>query len=43
MPYFHLVFTLPHNLNGLIGIIPRALYETLFGAVATTLTVEVQT
>ena len=38
VPYFHLVFTLPHDLNGLIGIIPRALYEMLFGAVAATLT-----
>ena len=38
VPYFHLVFTLPHDLNGLIGIAPRALYETLFGAVAATLT-----
>ncbi|MCM2309681.1 MAG: IS91 family transposase [Sulfuritalea sp.] len=38
VPYFHLVFTLPHDLNGLIGIAPRAIYETLFGAVAATLT-----
>ncbi len=38
VPYFHLVFTLPHELNGLIGIAPRALYETLFAAVAATLT-----
>jgi hypothetical protein len=38
MPYFHLVFTLPHDLNGLIGLAPRALYEMLFGAVAATLT-----
>jgi hypothetical protein len=38
VPYFHLVFTLPHELNGLIGIAPRAIYETLFGAVAATLT-----
>jgi len=38
VPYFHLVFTLPHDLNGVIGIAPRAIYETLFGAVATTLT-----
>lgn len=38
VPYFHLVFTLPHDLNGLIGIAPRALYEMLFGAVAATLT-----
>lgn len=38
VPYFHLVFTLPHELNGLIGIAPRAIYEILFGAVAATLT-----
>ena len=38
VPYFHLVFTLPHDLNGLIGITPRAIYETLFGAVSATLT-----
>lgn len=38
VPYFHLVFTLPHDLNGLIAAAPRSLYETLFGAVAATLT-----
>ena len=38
VPYFHLVFTLPHDLNGLIGQSPRALYEMLFGAVSATLT-----
>jgi Putative transposase/Transposase zinc-binding domain len=38
VPYFHLVFTLPHDLNGLIGQSPRALYEMLFGAVSGTLT-----
>jgi len=38
VPYFHLVFTLPHDLNGLIGQCPRALYELLFGAVSATLT-----
>lgn len=38
VPYFHLVFTLPHDLNGLIGVAPRALYEMLFGAVSATLT-----
>ncbi len=37
VPYFHLVFTLPHTLNGLIAAAPRALYENLFGAVAATL------
>lgn len=38
VPYFHLVFTLPHDLNGLLGLAPRALYEMLFGAVSATLT-----
>jgi hypothetical protein len=38
VPYFHLVFTLPHDLNGFIGQCPRALYEMLFGAVSATLT-----
>jgi hypothetical protein len=37
VPYFHLVFTLPHELNALIGAAPRLLYETLFGAVSATL------
>lgn len=34
VPYFHLVFTLPHALNALAG---RALYEQLFAAAAATL------
>jgi hypothetical protein len=38
VPYFHLVFTLPHDLNGLVGYRPRVLYEILFGAVSATLT-----
>jgi hypothetical protein len=38
VPYFHLVFTLPHDLNGLIAAAPRPLYETLFAAVSATLT-----
>ena len=38
VPYFHLVFTLPHVLNGLIGRQARPLYECLFGAVSATLT-----
>jgi hypothetical protein len=38
VPYFHLVFTLPHDLNALIGQCPRAIYEMLFGAVSATLT-----
>ena len=38
VPYFHLVFTLPHALNGLIGTAPRRLYENLFATVSATLT-----
>src|SRR5262249_3152217 len=38
VPYFHLVFTLPHDLNGLVGWCPRLIYETLFAAASTTLT-----
>lgn len=38
VPYFHLVFTLPHALHGLIAQQPRRLYETLFAAAAGTLT-----
>ncbi|MGA8391574.1 MAG: transposase zinc-binding domain-containing protein, partial [Burkholderiaceae bacterium] len=38
VPYFHLVFTVPHDLNGLIGAAPRRLYENLFAAAAATLT-----
>lgn len=38
VPYFHLVFTLPHALNGLIGQQPRRIYETLLATVAGTLT-----
>jgi len=38
VPYFHLVFTLPHALHGLVGPCPRVIYELLFGAVAATLT-----
>jgi putative transposase/transposase-like zinc-binding protein len=37
VPYFHLVFTLPHALNGLTAGQPRTLYETLFAAAAATL------
>lgn len=37
VPYFHLVFTLPHVLNGLIGYHPRLIYELLFAAVSATL------
>jgi hypothetical protein len=38
VPYFHLVFPLPHALHGLIARHPRQLYETLFAAAAGTLT-----
>lgn len=37
VPYFHLVFTLPHAVNGLAGCDARTLYTLLFGAVADTL------
>lgn len=37
VPYFPLVFTLPHDLNGLIAAAPRPLYENLFSAVSATL------
>lgn len=37
VPYFHLVFTLPHDLNGLIAAKPRVLYENLFASVSATL------
>lgn len=38
VPYFHLVFTLPHALNGLLGRHRRTLFDLLFGAVSATLT-----
>jgi hypothetical protein len=37
VPYFHLVFTLPHELNPLIGQNQRALYKLLFAAASQTL------
>ena len=37
VPYFHLGFTLPHVLNGLIAWHARTLYELLFAAVSNTL------
>lgn len=37
VPYFHLVFTLPHVVNGLVASRPRAIYEILFASVARTL------
>jgi hypothetical protein len=36
-PYFHVVFTLPHQLNGLAQGNPRLLYRLLFTAAAQTL------
>ncbi len=37
VPYFHLVFTLPHELNPLIQQNPRVLYPLLFAAASQTL------
>ena len=37
IPYFHLVFTLPHQLNPLIQQNQRALYDLLFASAADTL------
>ncbi|MES2582910.1 MAG: IS91 family transposase [Pseudomonadota bacterium] len=37
VPYAHLVFTLPHSLNGLYGAHPRWVIDTLFASVARTL------
>jgi hypothetical protein len=37
IPYFHLVFTVPHALNGLMRTNPRRGYAILFQAVAATL------
>ncbi len=37
VPYSHLVFTLPHALNGLYGMHPRWVIETLFACTARTL------
>ena len=38
VPYFHLVFTLPHALHGITARHPRLIYETLFAAAAHALT-----
>ena len=38
VPYFHLVFTLPHGLNPLVARHARAIYTLLFEAVSATLT-----
>jgi hypothetical protein len=37
VPYFHVVFTLPHQLNPLVRVNQRALYNLLFQTVAQTL------
>jgi hypothetical protein len=37
IPYFHLVFTLPHQFNPLIGQNQKALYDLLFASAAETL------
>ena len=37
VPYFHLVFTLPHQLNPLVRVNQRALYHLLFQAATQTL------
>jgi hypothetical protein len=37
VPYVHLVFTLPHSLNGLYGAHPRWVIDTLFASTAHTL------
>jgi Putative transposase/Transposase zinc-binding domain len=37
VPYTHLVFTLPHSLNGLYGAHPRWVIDTLFACTAQTL------
>jgi Putative transposase/Transposase zinc-binding domain len=38
VPYCHLVFTLPHELNALAGVHARWVYDTLMGCTAATLT-----
>lgn len=37
VPYVHLVFTLPHSLNGLYGAHPKWVIDTLFASTAKTL------
>jgi hypothetical protein len=37
IPYFHVVFTLPHQLNPLIRVNQRLLYDLLFQTAAQTL------
>ncbi len=36
-PYYHLVFTLPHDLNGWVALHPRLMYHLVFAAVWHTL------
>lgn len=38
VPYCHLVFTLPHEVNALAGVHPRWVYDTLMSCTAATLT-----
>ena len=38
VPYFHVVFTLPHDLNGLIARHARLIYELILAATSATLT-----
>lgn len=38
VPYFHVVFTLPHALNALLGRHARVMYERLFASASATLT-----
>jgi Putative transposase/Transposase zinc-binding domain len=38
VPYCHLVFTLPHEINALAGVHPRWVYDTLMQCTAATLT-----
>jgi hypothetical protein len=37
VPYYHLVFTLPHELNGIAQANPRVIYSMLFAAASQTL------
>lgn len=37
VPYFHLVFTLPHELNGWVQLHPEVIYRLMFKAVSHTL------
>ena len=37
VPYFHLVFTLPHEFNGWVQLHPEVIYRLMFKAVSHTL------